>query len=189
MYTCKLFHNSSIGQFPSLVSLQFRHDWNPDHPFHSCGGTIISKTHVLSAAHCFVPDATQPEKWLVVAGSIIPKTSKTSYHVKKIKPHPEYNQRSTIYDIAILVIEGEFQLSNNTKVMAMANSFQKDIGIECLKNFQILLNLILISTAFSIIVYLWKNTRRKGHTLEGRAARGEGGGGLNQLGYLDVISG
>ena len=109
----KLYYNLSIGEFPSIVSLQYLDK-------HKCGGTIISKTHVLTAAHCFREEWLVPEDWLVITGSIFPEKSNT-YHLKEIKLHPKYMPRPSLNDIAILVIKEEFKLGNNLKVMGMAN--------------------------------------------------------------------
>ena len=53
----KLLYYLSKGQFPYLVSLQYIHEGELN-LFPVCGGTIISKTHVLTAAHCFKNDTT-----------------------------------------------------------------------------------------------------------------------------------
>ena len=50
--------NLFIGQFPFIVSLQYKNK-------HNCGGTIISKNHILSAAHCFLNVDINPRVYII----------------------------------------------------------------------------------------------------------------------------
>ncbi|CAM4562428.1 unnamed protein product [Lepidochelys olivacea] len=88
------------GAWPWQVSVQ-------QNGFHICGGSLISESWVVSAAHCFNPSVAISayrvqlgEKWIV---SETPTKSFSS--VKRIIPHPNYNSKSFLADIALVELE------------------------------------------------------------------------------------
>ena len=93
------------GEYPFMVSLQ-------NNSSHFCGGSLIAKNWVLTAAHC--AKATSVEKLQIKVG--LHNQSDTqgteSFTAEKIVPHPEYDSSKTDYDFALIQLKGESKFAH-----------------------------------------------------------------------------
>ncbi|XP_011705140.1 PREDICTED: mite allergen Der f 3-like, partial [Wasmannia auropunctata] len=87
------------------VSLQ-----NKDSDFHFCGGSILTDTCVITAAHCVEGESANGIK--VVADTINLNDPKSEHNVVKIIVHEGYNpSNSWMNDISLLKVEKPFIMS------------------------------------------------------------------------------
>jgi len=101
-----------IEKYPWQISLQFD-------GFHTCGGTIISDTWILTAAHCIVEQTPPVYTWefTVVAGSSIQSVTSYSsnrYSVAKVIHHPGY-VKNVRNDIALVKLSTPLILTGAQK--------------------------------------------------------------------------
>lgn len=95
---------------PFQVSLQVyrRQSWR-----HFCGGSIISESHILTAAHCV--DKIKAEDIHVVAGTLTWNTGGQRHRGTAKRVHPHYSLRPRIVnDIALLKVQPAFNLRHST---------------------------------------------------------------------------
>uniref|UniRef100_A0A3B4AC44 Uncharacterized protein n=1 Tax=Periophthalmus magnuspinnatus TaxID=409849 RepID=A0A3B4AC44_9GOBI len=91
---------AALGRWPWQVSLYYSNR-------HNCGGSIITRHWVVTAAHC-VHNYRLPQvsNWVVYAGlvtrSSAKMTQRTGYAVEKIIYNKNYNHRSHDSDIALM---------------------------------------------------------------------------------------
>lgn len=100
------------GEFPHMVALGF--DRGNGYEF-DCGGTLISKNYVLTAAHCVnTLDEIQPS--IVRAGVINigdnSWNSETDYRIADIINHPKYTRIEKYHDLALLRLERDVRISS-----------------------------------------------------------------------------
>nr|BDQ68758.1 clotting factor G beta subunit i2 [Limulus polyphemus] len=71
-----------------------------------CGGTIINKVSVVTAAHCLVTQSgnRQNSSIVVRVGAHDIDNSGIDYHVDKIIVHQDYKYRSQYYDIGLILL-------------------------------------------------------------------------------------
>ncbi|XP_055694974.1 trypsin delta-like [Lutzomyia longipalpis] len=95
--------NADISDFPWQLSLQMRGGGR-----HFCGGSIISPSWAITAAHCL--EHFTPEMIKVLAGSTnVNNIGGKFYEIERFVMHPEYNEDTfSNNDIAVFKIHGEY---------------------------------------------------------------------------------
>ncbi|XP_032671244.1 chymotrypsin-1-like [Odontomachus brunneus] len=104
------------GQFPHQISLQY---WG----LHICGGSIISPTHIITAAHC-VKDMQQ-SSLTVVTGSISSRPGYgQSHEIQCIQVHPGHTglkRDGWKDDICVITLKKPITMSNVQNVIPLAS--------------------------------------------------------------------
>ncbi|XP_070690743.1 suppressor of tumorigenicity 14 protein homolog [Pempheris klunzingeri] len=113
--------NAELGEWPWQVSLHFQTYG------HVCGASIISERWLLSAAHCFVtsdPMNHVASNWQTYSGmqDQYKQDGVQRSPVKRIISHPDYNQMTFDYDIALLELSEPLTFTNTIQPICLPSS-------------------------------------------------------------------
>lgn len=113
--------NAELGEWPWQVTLHFKNYG------HVCGASILSRNWLLSAAHCFVTSSQDnliPANWKSYSGmqDQYKHDGVEMRDIRKIIPHPEYNQMTFDYDIALLELKNPLEFSNTIQPICLPSS-------------------------------------------------------------------
>ncbi|XP_034467616.1 suppressor of tumorigenicity 14 protein homolog [Hippoglossus hippoglossus] len=113
--------NAEMGEWPWQVSLHFLTYG------HTCGASIISDRWLLTASHCFVtsdPANHMASNWLTYSGmrDQYKQDGVQRRPLKRIISHPDYNQMTFDYDVALLELSEPLQFTNTLQPICLPSS-------------------------------------------------------------------
>uniref|UniRef100_H2ZD77 Peptidase S1 domain-containing protein n=1 Tax=Ciona savignyi TaxID=51511 RepID=H2ZD77_CIOSA len=100
---------SVIGQFPWQVSMQQNNR-------HYCGGSLITTTHVMCAAHCLVTSGTITAN----LGAVDYRNPEQKITQQKFTAHPQYNSATIDFDYAVIKLSSAAILGENVNTIKLA---------------------------------------------------------------------
>ncbi|XP_029429061.1 transmembrane protease serine 5 [Rhinatrema bivittatum] len=102
--------DSGQGRWPWLVGLYL-------HSKRICGGSIVTAQWVITAAHC-VHKSPSVSSWLVFEG-IASTERQPGSALEKIIYHPNFNERSHDYDIAVMKLKSPLRFSDSRQAVCL----------------------------------------------------------------------
>ncbi|XP_017482029.1 PREDICTED: trypsin-1 [Rhagoletis zephyria] len=101
------------GQFPHQVSLQLRGR-------HHCGGSLISPSWIITAAHCTYGQNPSQIRAVVGTTDLLAGDGK-SFNIANIIIHPQYNPKTQDYDLSLIQLTELVPLDDNIGTIALAD--------------------------------------------------------------------
>ena len=87
-----------------------------------CGGVIVSKFHVLTAAHCVEKEKRKVVGPINVGQVFLSKSVKAvNYSVEKFTIHPKRSREFLTNDLAIIKVKVPFNFSKNVQPIPIGN--------------------------------------------------------------------
>ncbi|KAL9644159.1 hypothetical protein ABK040_005623 [Willaertia magna] len=118
--------NAGANEFPHLVSIQYVKSGYSSQ--HFCGGTIVGKKSIVTAAHCL--DVPIPiTSMQIVAGTNQRECGNSQQQgsnciirkvVRKVQ-HPQYDKNRIVNDIAVIEVDQEFPLDTQPQKVKAAS--------------------------------------------------------------------
>ncbi|XP_065597738.1 transmembrane protease serine 2 [Cyrtonyx montezumae] len=105
-----------LGQWPWQVSLHVQGT-------HICGGSIITRDWLVTAAHCVEGQFSDPSVWSVYAGILSQNQmlSGLGYRVQQIISHPDYDTDSKDNDVALMKLETPMHFTDTVRPVCLPN--------------------------------------------------------------------
>lgn len=164
----------SLELYPWMVNL-----FHIDADVNFCGGSLINKNLVLTAAHCLLDKHGRPDiknsQLLIRQSAKNGEAAGESRTVKSMVTHPEYNPKSSKNDIALILLDDPFKIGDHeivrmlnpktAKIWGKSNDCAKAIGWgldDEIKTAKVIREVDLKITSKSSCNKQWKANRTKG---------------------------
>ena len=99
----------TTGQYPWMVALASRSVYGDSRSGQFCGGTLVTPTKVVTAAHCLYDETTmqpadRPDLKVIVGRTDLTSDDGAEVPVSQVWIDPDYSMRSNMWDVAVLTL-------------------------------------------------------------------------------------